>query len=426
MKKFLLILYFVAPAAFSQITPIKVGSSPNNEDGDTPKTAWEKQNANNQQIPPVITLKSFNPVGDGVTDDTAALQAWANAVSAINGVGLFTPAKVRYNISSEIDFTNTARIMAGVGGTVYANSAFSPTHCLVCQTTAGQNGFVFNNYNDAITLDGIFITNSAPNNTLNINSCGFLFTGAVGAHISRITQCGAANFGRGFFSVDLAACAFSSIAGNNNQIGIEVTNILNTGNYPITINSSIFSGNTFAQVVCSGTNVPFLVQGCIITPTVVPSYGVVSYSRSATLIDDQFLPIAGTNIICQTGGTISLINCTTLTPGGNTYYPIVATNASVFITGTLGMSNTLDGSSVFLFGSASKLRAFPDEQFTKNDGSGNLSTNISTIATANGIIPGVAATLFIAPTGNDGTIWNSNKVSYWVTATKTNLINDGR
>lgn len=30
------------------------------------------------------------------------------------------------------------------------------------------------------------------------------------------------------------------------------------------------------------------------------------------------------------------------------------------------------------------------------------------------------------PTGNDGNLWNSNKVLYWVTTTKTNLISDGR
>jgi hypothetical protein len=35
-------------------------------------------------------------------------------------------------------------------------------------------------------------------------------------------------------------------------------------------------------------------------------------------------------------------------------------------------------------------------------------------------------TTVVAPTSNDGVFWNSNKVLYWVTTTKTNVVSDGR
>ena len=55
----------------------------------------------------VFNVKSFDATGDGVTDDTAAIQAWLDAVLASNGVPGFLPAG-DYLITSQltVDITN--------------------------------------------------------------------------------------------------------------------------------------------------------------------------------------------------------------------------------------------------------------------------------------------------------------------------------
>ena len=61
-----------------------------------------------------VSVKDFGAVGDGVTDDTAAIQAAIDAASADNGRTVVFDAKV-YRIASTINITNNGTILNGRG-----------------------------------------------------------------------------------------------------------------------------------------------------------------------------------------------------------------------------------------------------------------------------------------------------------------------
>jgi hypothetical protein len=419
-KLIILIHIIAAPLAVAQIQPIKVGSSPNMEDGDTRKASWDKQNANNQfllsnsgggptngqsasqvtnissfvannmsnALPVGISLKAFGAVGDGVTDDTTALQTWANIICASNAaVGIMPPASGGYyKISSPITFSNTCFISALGGGSSYPASDFGMTRCLVAQATRGLDCFDFTSYADSIRIDGIGVTNLAVNNFSNLNSCGFKFTGTVGSHMSRITQCSAANFGRGCYSVDLAAVTFDSCGFSYNGIGIELTNTIN-GNYPLKVDSCVLAFNYTNQLVCLSQITPLLVENCILTPDDASAHTLSSFSPATTLLNCRIQPITTNNLIEVTGGIANIIGTTIQfdgTYGGFTVYPITATNCTVNLFSSMTISNAANGASIYLSGTSSKLNAFPLTWVVTDDGSGNKATNLLGVTSLTG------------------------------------------
>ena len=81
-----------------------------------------------------VSVKDFGAVGDGVTDDTAAIQAAVNAAANIGlGTRVYLPSG-QYKISSEITVTNTKIVLYGDG--------IDAT--IIRQTSATANGLNFN------------------------------------------------------------------------------------------------------------------------------------------------------------------------------------------------------------------------------------------------------------------------------------------
>jgi hypothetical protein len=67
----------------------------------------------------VVNVKDFGAVGDGVTDDTVAIQAAINAASSINGGAIIFPSG-SFRITSQLSITSSGISMLGQGCEAYA------------------------------------------------------------------------------------------------------------------------------------------------------------------------------------------------------------------------------------------------------------------------------------------------------------------
>ena len=375
-----------------------------------------------------VSLKSFGAVGDGITDDTTACQNWANFICSnpLHTIGVVPPGTVGYLLSSPVGFSNTCRVIALGGGSVYAAGDFPLTTCRFIQSIRGANCLNFTNYADSINVEGIMVTNTAPNNFTNMDSCGMKFDGAVGAHACRVVQCGAANFGRGFFSIDLAASTFISDCAQFNAIGIEITNKLSNGNYPMKADSCVFSHNYTNNVLCSSSTLAVTLENCIITVTANPCVNLMSFSPAATLLNCSFGGGGDAAPINQSGGSLTvvgghIVGSVLAFPGR---YHIRATNADVVVNGRLMETNSDNNVSVYLSGNC-KFQAFPPTGIIYNDGS-NITTNLNTSSLGSRTI--ISQTNSVIPNPVPGAIvqWYSNYDGWIITPFKTNRVFQGQ
>lgn len=102
---------------------------------------------------PVGNVKDFGALGDGTTNDTAAIQAAVNAICAANGVLLFPPGD--YRISAPITFPDESFRVVGSG----------PTATSIAQVVGGSaiNLFNFANVNGPSTfVEAMTFSGPAP------------------------------------------------------------------------------------------------------------------------------------------------------------------------------------------------------------------------------------------------------------------------
>jgi hypothetical protein len=85
--------------------------------------AWEFINDDSNAI---VSIKDYGAKGDGVTDDTAAIQAAVNAVRAAGGGTLFAPEGV-YIVSSTIDLFQGSSINLVLKGSARTSTTFRTT-----------------------------------------------------------------------------------------------------------------------------------------------------------------------------------------------------------------------------------------------------------------------------------------------------------
>jgi len=99
IQKFIVLIYVVsASVGLAQIQTINTGASPNMEDGDSPRQAWVKQNANNQAM-----YSGANMVLPNFTDKQ--IQDAFSAANAVGGVVRLLPG-ADYSLSTHLFFTN--------------------------------------------------------------------------------------------------------------------------------------------------------------------------------------------------------------------------------------------------------------------------------------------------------------------------------
>jgi hypothetical protein len=146
---------------------------------------------------PVYNVKSYGAKGDGVTDDTAALNAALAAVSAHGGGYLFLP-RGTYEISSEIVIPNGVQ-MVGLG---WSNPPAYGQFGTVIQANANFSGSATFPGNMMLAIDGPNDTygSGASNMTVDCNNvpgCGGLYRGHANeqTYFKRITVLNFSSYG---------------------------------------------------------------------------------------------------------------------------------------------------------------------------------------------------------------------------------------
>jgi hypothetical protein len=158
----------------------------------------------------VFNVKAFGAVGDGATDDRAAIQAALNAAQAVGGT-VYVPAGI-YVVSGPLSITGRVRITGDNNRTSILSTQSTTTGILSIDTF------------DAVVIDNVQFT-SPTNSTAGalISITGPLTYGNIG---SRITNC---LFYGGYDQINVDAAIFITIEGNRFAGAVR---------YPIRVNNS--------------------------------------------------------------------------------------------------------------------------------------------------------------------------------------------
>lgn len=107
----------------------------------------------------VFNVKSYGAVGNGVTDDTAAIQSAVNAAAAVRGVAFFPAGRYKVTQININNFVKLEGVDAGTTGANLESSSNAPI-LYVTQGCTIENLAIHGNNNPANTLqDGIYINN---------------------------------------------------------------------------------------------------------------------------------------------------------------------------------------------------------------------------------------------------------------------------
>ena len=140
----------------------------------------------------LLSVKDFGAVGNGIADDTAAIQAAINAVTAIGGGTVYLP-KGTYLISSGFTITTTAVNFVGQGNGWSAMPNLSATSVTTIKASAVMSYMIkFNNINNgACGIQDILLDGSA---SLYANT-GLILDGVQGGYFKNVGVLNAYNGG---------------------------------------------------------------------------------------------------------------------------------------------------------------------------------------------------------------------------------------
>jgi hypothetical protein len=305
-----------------------------------------------------ITPYDVGAVGDGVTDDSAALQKWLFIACSSNFIAFLPPAPGgSYACSTTLLITNGMNHIniMGAGGAMF-NSDGSTVSPSCIKFTTQNDGLRITNAQSNVRIDGIRLTNSAA---YTFSTHGLWFDGnGTDSDNSLVRNCSVQGFGRGLMLSSVADTTVENCSFGVNGIGVEIAG----GTYanPPIINqvriiASQLSYNYTNQLHMTNAGQYVLVQSCDISPQPGASDAAVRIERSAfvTLSEMHIEPYSGKPCIVVTdngagvGGTILNLNnfATSLdgtSPGANSY-SVVATNATMTLVNAT-FSDVADGS----------------------------------------------------------------------------------
>jgi hypothetical protein len=205
-----------------------------------------------------VTPYDFGAKGDGIADDTVALQAWIDMAQASNYVAELPPAEKFYRITDALLVRSLGGIsIIGMGGQSHVTGD-PMTRSRIHQATYGKHGIVITNASGLNTpSDNIFLQGFALSaQTYCPTNYGIAFQGGIpDSDVDVIMNVGVRGFGVGLFNgsgcnISVISCSFGGGA-DGIQINGPVVN-------SVMISSTICTGNrSNALNILSAGNVTF-------------------------------------------------------------------------------------------------------------------------------------------------------------------------
>lgn len=150
-----------------------------------------------------LTPFDCGAVGDGVADDTSALQRWLYCASISNLVAFLPPAPGGfYKITDTLWITNGMNHVniQGAGGAIHV-SDYDLSKCCIKQFGAGKDGLVITNFESGIHIEGIRLEHI----NYSYATRGLAFDGnGTDSDCSSIDRIGIMGFGKGLFLSSVA------------------------------------------------------------------------------------------------------------------------------------------------------------------------------------------------------------------------------
>lgn len=319
-----------------------------------------------------ITPFDFGARGDGVADDTVALQAWIDAAQDGNLVAELPPAPGFYRISDTLFVRRAGGLtLIGTGGQSHITGGPPYTRSRIHQVTPGKHALLVTNIlgsgtpTDNVFLQGFMVTaeHYSP------FSHGIAFAGGTpDTDVNVIMNVAARNFGTGLFNasacnLSVISCSFS-YCGDGIQLNGPVVN-------SVLIQSTICTGNRSNGLhVVSAKNVTFD-TGDLVTWRSDQAHlatirsGLVSFRN---LNGEHGSPVEAIRIwsvrpeahVTLDSGMILLFN----SPGPNTYSLSISNAGSVVINGALLHARATDGFPIVEYSSppaTTSLRPYPQK-----------------------------------------------------------------
>jgi hypothetical protein len=230
------------------------------------------------------TPQQFGAKGDGVTDDTAALQNWITDASVATKSALLPPAPGGfYKITHELTVPNGIHL-AGGGGGKHATSGPYTSKSHIRQFTPGQNGLHLLNAIDSIHIDNVVISAAPPGNYTNA-CCGIFFDGgAPDSDCSILEQVLVMGFGTGVNIASAADSSFRACSFGWNGTGVAINGVANN----ITLESCQLSYNYGHQVYADSAD-NLIIKGCDIAAETPESQGLwIQNNVALILIGSRF------------------------------------------------------------------------------------------------------------------------------------------
>ncbi len=307
------------------------------------------------------TPQQFGAKGDGVTDDTAALQSWLADASVHQKVALLPPAPGGfYKITSELSVSN-GLYLSGAGGGKHATSGFYTTTSQIRQFTPGQNGLHLYNAVDSIRIDDVAISTDFAYDYTN-HGVGIYFDGGAGdSDCSILKQCLVMGFGTG---LNLASAANTSITGCSfgwNGTGVSISGVANN----ITLESCQLSYNYGHQVYSLAAD-NLIIKGCDVAAETPASQGVYVQNNSSLIMLGCRFEDYSTNVMLiatttspQWGPTLTLVGTRFYNFSGAYRYSVATTNtlSSTFLNCFFEAQGT-DGYSLVASGLDMRIRVY--------------------------------------------------------------------
>jgi hypothetical protein len=319
-----------------------------------------------------VTPFDFGAKGDGVKDDTVALQAWIDMAQASNYVAELPPASKYYLITDALYVRSLGGItIIGSGGQSHVTGD-PTTRSMIYQATFGKHGLVITNaLGTGTPTDNVYLQGFALSaKTYCPTNYGIAFLGGIpDSDVDVIMNVGVRNFGVGLFNgsgcnLSVISCSFGG-GGDGIQINGPVVN-------SVLIQSTICTGNRSNGLnVVSAGNVTFDTGDLVTWPGYESRLASI---RSGTVIlrninGEHGSPLEAIQIwspkrnatVILDGGTITLMGTAAST---NSYSLSISNASSVTINGTQLNMRSSDGFPIVEYQSppvATSLKPWPEK-----------------------------------------------------------------